>query len=55
MGLEKLTGRKGLELMTSIPLRDIVSSQKLLKKYQSWCPQCYHEWQKQGSTIYQPL
>lgn len=54
--LSLLTMRKGLEHLSLLFYRNILTENKLLRKYKAWCPRCLHEmaYDNEG-TIYEPL
>lgn len=54
-GLSVLTGRNDLHCLTLLPLKEIFSQVKLLRRVRAWCPWCFANWQEAGSPIYEPL
>jgi hypothetical protein len=53
--LESQTGVSGLQFLTLLPWRRVLSSINSLAKMQRWCPQCLNEWRSAGTPIYYPL
>ncbi len=53
--LEELTGQENLELLTLVPLSELLTSRNLLRRNRSWCPLCYENWCKTKQTVYEPL
>ena len=53
--LQDLTCRQELRFLTMLPLKDLFSIQKLLRKSRAWCPECYECWKQIGTPIYEPL
>lgn len=53
--LESLTLRRDLKFLTFLPYREMLGDKTLLKRNRHWCPECFHEWQKQGRICYEPL
>ena len=53
--LENLTLQLNLEVLTLLPLGDLLSSRELLHKTKAWCPYCYEEWKVSNKPIYEPL
>lgn len=54
-GLSVLTGRTDLHCLTFLPLKEIFSQVKLLRRVRAWCPWCFESWQEAGTPIYEPL
>lgn len=53
--LEALTGQGGLINLTFKPWAWGLSTGRLIRRHQAWCPGCLEEWRAQGTVIYQPL
>ena len=53
--LEQLTMRGDLHHLTVQAWASGFAPRWLLRRYPSWCPACYQEWQEKGQPIYQPL
>jgi len=53
--LQVLTMRQDLRFLTMLPCKEIINSNKLLRKTRAWCPDCYQEWHRQEKPIYDPL
>lgn len=53
--LEQLTMREDLRHLTMQAWGSGFAPRWLLRRYPSWCPACYQEWQEKGHPIYQPL
>ena len=41
--------------MTLLPLKDVLTDKRLLRKVRAWCPRCYEDWNQEGKPIYEPL
>jgi len=53
--LGSLTGGEGLELLTLLPFRDVLSSRSSVRKTVAWCPLCLSHWLCTGRPVYLPL
>ena len=53
--LNILTGRKGLEFLTLLPFRDVLSPRSSVRKTVAWCPLCLSDWLCTGRPVYLPL
>jgi transcriptional regulator with XRE-family HTH domain len=54
-GLEMLTGRNNLSLLTLLPFTGAVSLRKLLRPTQAWCSWCFEMWREMERPVYEPL
>jgi hypothetical protein len=53
--LQKLTLRQDLRFLTLLPLKGVLTDNKLLHKVRVWCPNCYEEWRQNDKPVYDPL
>ncbi len=53
--LAALTGLSNLQMLTCVPLADVVADKWLLHEVQHWCPYCFQDQQEMGITVYEPL
>src|ERR1700678_1226593 len=52
--LENTTGRRGLRLLTLLPLRSVIA-EKLFCEKRRWCSRCWEEGGGGASPVYEPL
>lgn len=53
--MQSLTLRQELRFLTMLPLKEVLTDKKLLRKSRAWCSDCYEEWQQEGKIVYDPL
>jgi len=53
--LQSLTGQPDLYYMTFCRLGNLVGAHRILRRTQSWCPECLNQWRQEDQPIYQPL
>jgi len=53
--LENATKQRDLKFITLLCWTDVLTSRNLLRKYRSWCPDCFYDQRLSTQTIYEPL
>jgi DNA-binding XRE family transcriptional regulator/transposase-like protein len=53
--LGKLTSRHDLCALTLLPWQSMLTSGGILRRFRTWCPRCFQEWQRHGMPIYECL
>ncbi len=53
--LHHLTKVDNLQRLTFLPFQELLSDRGLIRRFRSWCPQCYQKWIENDMPVYDPL